>query len=123
VKYNEETQDAFEKRVGNMKHHDFAFSYGPRACLGKHISWMEIVEVMPTLFGLLDMSCAFIVLRLLGMLGRVLLTRCCADGDRGQERNVAHRRIVFHSTIRYGRENEVETRCRQIAGSQLASRN
>jgi cytochrome P450 len=56
LKYDDETQDEFEKRVANMKHHDFSFSYGPRACLGKHIAWMEIVEIMPTLFGLLDVS-------------------------------------------------------------------
>lgn len=46
----------YEKRVNMMKHNDFSFSYGPRACLGKHIAWMEMVEVMPTLFGLLDVS-------------------------------------------------------------------
>lgn len=56
LKYDDETEEAFEKRLGLMKHNDFAFPYGPRACLGKHIAWMEIVEVIPTLFGLLDVS-------------------------------------------------------------------
>lgn len=50
------SDDEFEKRLETMKHNDFSFSYGPRACLGKHIAWMEIVELMPTLFGVMDVS-------------------------------------------------------------------
>jgi cytochrome P450 len=56
LKYEDESVEAAEKRIYHMKHHDFSFSYGPRGCLGKHIAWMEMVEVMPTLFGLLDVS-------------------------------------------------------------------
>ena len=56
LRYENESEEEFEKRHALMKHNDFSFSYGPRACLGRHIAWMEMVTVVPTLFGLLDVS-------------------------------------------------------------------
>jgi cytochrome P450 len=51
-----ESDDLYQKRFAMMKHNDFSFSYGPRVCLGKHIAAMEIWKIMPTMFGLLDVS-------------------------------------------------------------------
>ena len=56
LQYENESDDTYAKRLTMLKNYDFSFSHGPRACLGKHIAWMEIVEVVPTLFGLLDVS-------------------------------------------------------------------
>lgn len=51
-----EAKEVFEKRLAVMKHNDFSFSYGPRVCLGRHIATLEIWKVIPTMFGLLDVS-------------------------------------------------------------------
>lgn len=51
-----ESEEAFEKRLSVMKKHDLSFSTGPRGCLGKWIALLEIYTIIPTLFGLLDVS-------------------------------------------------------------------
>jgi cytochrome P450 len=51
-----ESDDLYQKRFALMKHNDFSFSYGPRVCLGRHIATLEIYKIMPTMFGLLDVS-------------------------------------------------------------------
>lgn len=57
-----ETEEQAMERINTMKRNDFSFSYGPRVCLGKHIALMEIYKLVPTLFGLLDVSTPYIIL-------------------------------------------------------------
>ena len=54
--YDDEAPEAAAERITNMKRHDFAFSHGPRVCIGRYIALMEIYKVVPTMFGLLDVS-------------------------------------------------------------------
>lgn len=51
-----ETESGFNERVRNMQRAYMTFGYGPRACLGKHIAYMEIYKLIPTLLGLYDVS-------------------------------------------------------------------
>lgn len=51
-----ESEEQATERVNVMKRNDFTFSYGPRVCLGKHIALLEIYKIVPTLFGLFDVS-------------------------------------------------------------------
>lgn len=65
-----ETEEQAMERVNVMKRNDFTFSYGPRVCLGKHIALLEIYKIVPSLFGLFDVSRSSSIL--LGRPGRKL---------------------------------------------------
>jgi len=56
LKGEEETEDEFQNRLRRMKRADMAFGYGTRSCLGKPIAYLEIYKLVPTLFGLFDVS-------------------------------------------------------------------
>ncbi|MCJ1433766.1 hypothetical protein MMC27_003131 [Xylographa pallens] len=58
LQHAHETETAFQTRTRRMKRADIAFGYGPRSCLGKPIAYMEIVKLVPTLFGLFDIRLA-----------------------------------------------------------------
>jgi cytochrome P450 len=52
----EETEEEFELRSRLMQRALLTFGAGPRACLGKFVASLEIYKVIPTLFGLFDVS-------------------------------------------------------------------
>lgn len=56
LQYPHESADHWQSRLGAMKRADFAFSRGPRVCLGRHIAILEIYKLIPTLFGVFDVS-------------------------------------------------------------------
>ena len=51
-----ESQEDFDKRFRLMQRASLTFGAGPRACLGKHVAYLEIYKLIPTLFGLFDVS-------------------------------------------------------------------
>ena len=51
-----ESEDLFQERSKMMKRADLVWGYGPRSCLGKPIAQLEIYKLVPTLFGLFDVS-------------------------------------------------------------------
>lgn len=51
-----ESEAAFDDRLRNMQRAFVNFGYGPRACLGKHLAYLEIYKLIPTLFGNFDVS-------------------------------------------------------------------
>ena len=112
LQFEGESDEAFEKRHAFMKHNDFSFSYGPRSCLGKHIAWMEMVEVVPTLFGLLDVSIADALV----MVSRLT---SIADEISGSQQGLGYSWLVLRPTVQHGRHDEVEGRCRQVPDSGL----
>lgn len=54
-----ESEDDFEQRSRLMQRASLTFGAGPRACLGKHVAFLEIYKLIPTLFGLFDVSLPF----------------------------------------------------------------
>ena len=56
LKGRNESEDAFQERIKRMKRADLVFGYGPRSCLGKPLALLEIYKLVPTLFGLFDVS-------------------------------------------------------------------
>ncbi|EXJ56175.1 hypothetical protein A1O7_09106 [Cladophialophora yegresii CBS 114405] len=53
-----ESKTAHDERVRNMQRVFLTFGYGPRACLGKHIAYLEIYKLIPILVGNFDLSLA-----------------------------------------------------------------
>lgn len=51
-----ESEEAYRARISKMRYSDFAFSKGPRRCLGIHIAQQELWKVIPTLVGLFNVS-------------------------------------------------------------------
>jgi cytochrome P450 len=45
-----ETEDDFRQRLHKMQQSEFTFGFGPRTCIGKNLSLLEIYKVVPTLF-------------------------------------------------------------------------
>ncbi|KAL9617465.1 MAG: hypothetical protein Q9160_007728 [Pyrenula sp. 1 TL-2023] len=54
LQYTHESEEQWQSRLSAMRKADFAFSYGPRVCLGRHIATMEMYKLIPTLFGVFD---------------------------------------------------------------------
>ncbi len=52
----DEAENAFEKRSRVTQRAMLTFGAGPRACLGKHVEYLEIYKLVPTLFALFDVS-------------------------------------------------------------------
>ena len=51
-----EPEDAFQERLRRMKRADLVWGHGPRSCIGKPIAQLEMYKLVPTLFGLFDVS-------------------------------------------------------------------
>ena len=51
-----ETEDAFQERLRRMRRADLVWGHGPRSCIGKPIAQLEMYKLVPTLFGLFDVS-------------------------------------------------------------------
>lgn len=51
-----EGADDYAARVQKMQRASLTFGFGPRACIGKPIAIMQLYKVLPTLFGLFDVS-------------------------------------------------------------------
>jgi cytochrome P450 len=45
----EETEEAYQTRLRRMNQADLTFGAGSRVCIGKHISTMEVLKVVPSL--------------------------------------------------------------------------
>lgn len=58
LQFNGESEKAYEERLTEMRRAFFAFGYGPRACIGKNLSLIEIYKLIPTLFLTTDMELA-----------------------------------------------------------------
>lgn len=56
LRQTHESEEKWQERVSAMKKANIAFGYGSRICLGRHIAILEIYKLIPTLFGLLDVS-------------------------------------------------------------------
>ena len=56
LKSDEESHGDFQARIKRMRQADIAFGYGTRSCMGKPIAQLEIYKLVPTLFGLFDVS-------------------------------------------------------------------
>lgn len=54
--YEGEGDEVYQKRLAVLRKNDVSFSLGPRSCLGRWIAVMEIAVIIPTIFGLLDVS-------------------------------------------------------------------
>jgi cytochrome P450 len=52
----DETFDDFQQRLHRMQQSEFTFGFGPRTCIGKNLSLLEIYKVVPTLFLSFDME-------------------------------------------------------------------
>jgi cytochrome P450 len=51
-----EALEAFQERLHKMQQSEFTFGFGPRTCIGKNLSLLEIYKVVPTLFLSFDMA-------------------------------------------------------------------
>lgn len=51
-----EGADDYAARIQKMQRATLTFGFGPRACIGKPIAMMQLYKVLPTLFGLFDVS-------------------------------------------------------------------
>ena len=51
-----ESEEGFDTRLRLMQRASLTFGAGPRACLGKHVAYLEIYKLVPTLLGLFDVS-------------------------------------------------------------------
>lgn len=56
-----ESDDDFQERLRKMKRADLVFGYGTHSCLGKPLALLEIYKLIPTLFGLFDVSIIFML--------------------------------------------------------------
>lgn len=75
LKRSDESEDAFQERFWKMKRADLVWGHGPRSCIGKPIAQLEMYKLVPTLFGLFDVS-GILCLSfsfVLGNLGTVLM--------------------------------------------------
>ena len=74
-----ESEDAFQERLRKMKRADLVWGHGPRSCIGKPIAQLEMYKLVPTLFGLFDVSVFYVHLAffcfsfLFRALGRLLM--------------------------------------------------
>lgn len=73
-----ESEDAFQERLRKMKRADLVWGHGPRSCIGKPIAQLEMYKLVPTLFGLFDVS-DFLCMRLNSWLGTVLMELLYVD--------------------------------------------
>ena len=48
----DESEEIFNDRRAKMERCDMQFGYGPRACIGKNITALEVDKVVGTVFGL-----------------------------------------------------------------------
>ncbi|KUJ14275.1 cytochrome P450, partial [Mollisia scopiformis] len=51
-----ETEEEFRQRLHKMQQSEFTFGFGPRTCIGKNLSLLEIYKVVPALFLSFDME-------------------------------------------------------------------
>ena len=56
LKGPDESEDVFHERLRKMKRADLVWGHGPRSCIGKPIAQLEMYKLVPTLFGLFDVS-------------------------------------------------------------------
>ncbi|KAK6350566.1 hypothetical protein TWF718_003756 [Orbilia javanica] len=56
LKSQTESGGEYQSRLTLMRRASFVFGYGPRTCIGKHISLFEIYKCVPSLFLSLDME-------------------------------------------------------------------
>lgn len=105
LKESDEADDHFRARTKRMRRADIAFGYGTRSCMGKPIAQLEIYKLVPTLFGLFDVS-----------VSEVLLSYAMADVKVGEacrpSKGVAVHQLFCYRAARYGREAELEKGCR-----------
>ena len=52
----DESVAQFEDRLRIMQRNSIVVGYGPRACIGKHLALLELYKLIPTLFGLFNVS-------------------------------------------------------------------
>ena len=54
----EESDEGYKQRMEKMGRANLVFGMGPRTCIGKNISLLEIYKLIPTLFGCFDLELA-----------------------------------------------------------------
>lgn len=56
LRSEDETEEAFARRLKSMKEFDFTFGAGRRVCTGQHLAGIELHKITATLFGHYDVS-------------------------------------------------------------------
>lgn len=54
----QESEEGYKHRIGRMGRANLVFGMGPRTCIGKNVSLLEIYKLIPTLFACFEMELA-----------------------------------------------------------------